>query len=200
MGKILLRGFLGVAPIVITVALIIWLYKECEDLVRAPIIALLGPQYYFPGLGMIIALLIIFLIGLIINTFLVQKIQGAVERSFRKIPLVKTIYVSVCDLMSFFQQGGQKQAGKVVVIELMGTKLIGLVTRDTFLDLPGGIGSEDDVAVFLPFSYQLGGMTVFIAKDKIQYIDMSVERALRFIVTAGSPSGPVKSPPKREGS
>lgn len=196
-SKILLRGFLGVAPFAITLFLVIWLGEQCESLFRTPLVALFGEEYYFPGLGVLIAIVLIFCVGLIINTWLIQWIRDRTERWMTKIPLVKTIYSSVCDLMNFFQQGGQKQTGSVVIVEMMGVKLCGLVTRDTFDDLPTGIGSDGDVAVFLPFSYQLGGMTIFVPKSQVQYIDMSVERALRFTVTAASPSAQSpKTPPK----
>lgn len=199
MGKIIFRGFLGVAPIVITIALVVWLYEECENLFRVPLMALLGPKYYFPGLGVILALIVIFFIGLIINTWVIQWIQHWIEQMLKKIPLVKTVYESVCDLMSFFHQGGQSQSGKVVMVELMGTRLIGLMTRETFDDLPKGVAGNDEVAVFLPFSYQLGGMTVFIPKEKVHPIDMSVEKALRFVVTAAAPTGANPSgPPQRK--
>lgn len=187
MGKILLRGFLCIAPIAITFVVIMWLGQEFESLLRKPLIALLGEKHYFPGLGVLVALVITFIIGLIVNNLLMQKIQRSLEKLIKKIPLVKTVYASVCDLMGFFKQGGKAQSGKVVVVELMGAKLIGLVTRENFDDLPSDLASSNDVAVFLPFSYQLGGMTVYIPKDKVRYIDMSVERALRLVVTAGSP-------------
>ncbi|MGZ8157769.1 MAG: hypothetical protein ACXWT1_08800 [Methylobacter sp.] len=45
--------------------------------------------------------------------------------------------------------------------------------------------TDDQVAVFLPFSYQLGGYTVIMSRENVVEIDMSVEDALRFIATAG---------------
>jgi uncharacterized membrane protein len=44
---------------------------------------------------------------------------------------------------------------------------------------------ENQVAVFLPFSYQMGGVTVMVSRDKVVETDLSVEDALRFIATAG---------------
>ncbi len=44
---------------------------------------------------------------------------------------------------------------------------------------------EDKVAVYLPLSYQLGGYTVYLSKDRVKVIDMSVEDAMRRVLTAG---------------
>ena len=64
-------------------------------------------------------------------------------------------------------------------------RLMGLVTRETFDDLPDGIGDEQTVAVYLPMSYQLGGFTVMVPRSKIRPVEMKVDEALQFLLTAG---------------
>ncbi|MCK4934825.1 MAG: DUF502 domain-containing protein [Simkaniaceae bacterium] len=187
MGKIFMRGLLAIAPIIITIALVIWLFGFLEDTFRAPIQAIIGPKHYFPGLSIIVALVIIFIIGVIINNWVIQKLYALGERILKKIPLVKTLYASVCDIMSFFQVKGEHKKDKVVTIEVQGLRLLGLVTRENFDDLPPGIGNDDDIAVFLPFSYQIGGFTVMMPKSKVKVVDMSIEQGMRFVITAGAP-------------
>ena len=63
--------------------------------------------------------------------------------------------------------------------------LIGFVTREDFRGTPFGLADADTVAVYLPMSYQIGGYTVLLPRRLIEPIDMSVEDALRFAVTAG---------------
>ena len=72
-------------------------------------------------------------------------------------------------------------------------RLMGFVTRDHFSDLPGGVANEGDVAVYLPMSYQIGGYTVFMPRSQITPVDMSRERAMRFVLTAGLRSKPSES-------
>ncbi len=55
----------------------------------------------------------------------------------------------------------------------------------TFDDLPPGLGGEEDVAVYVPYSYQIGGFTLIVARKQIQPLDMRLEDAMRFVVTAG---------------
>jgi uncharacterized membrane protein len=57
--------------------------------------------------------------------------------------------------------------------------IVGLVTRQSFGDLPGALGTLDQVAVYLPMGYMIGGYTVFVPREWITPIDMSVEEAMR---------------------
>ncbi|MCH9622056.1 MAG: hypothetical protein S4CHLAM20_14910 [Chlamydiia bacterium] len=186
MGKIILRGLLAIAPLAITIILVLWLYNHLEYIFGAPV-QYFFPEAYFPGLGIIIAIVILFFLGLIINNWIIQSFYNALERTLKKIPLLKTIYTSVTDLMSFFNTG-KNSTNKPVMVNFHGVKLIGLITRETFDDLPKEFGANDQIAVFLPFSYQVGGSTVLVPRSMIIPLDMSVEKSLRFVATGGSPS------------
>ncbi|MCP5492783.1 MAG: DUF502 domain-containing protein [Chlamydiales bacterium] len=185
-GSIFLRGLVTIAPIALTIALVVWLGTFLEDTFRIPYLELFGPKYYFPGLGILTAVVVIFFIGVVVNTYLVQKFNQWTDKLFSRIPLVKTLYGAICDLMSFFK-GGKEKKEKVVAFEWQGMRFVGLVTRESFDDLPEGIGKTGEVAVFIPLSYQIGGVTMMISRDKITPIKMSVEDAMRFVVTAGAP-------------
>jgi len=186
MGKIILRGLLAIAPIAITIILIVWLFNHLEYIFGAPILYFY-PQIYFPGLGIIIAIIFLFCLGLIINHWIAQYIYDWLERLLKRIPLLKTIYTSVTDLMSFFHSG-DKSSNKAVIVQIAGIKMVGLITREAFDDLPNNFATNDEVVVFLPFSYQIGGFTTIVPKSLITPIDMSVEKCLRFVATGGSPS------------
>lgn len=193
LGKIFKRGLLAIAPLAVTIALIQWLFSTFEGVFSEPIKALIGDQYYFKGMGIILALVLIFLIGSIINNWVVQKISLAGEAILKKIPLVKTLYNSIGEMMSYFQSKNDQKQGGVVIVEVAGIKFLGLVTRESFDELPSGIGQEGDIAVFIPLSYQIGGHTVIVPKSRVQRIDMNVEEAMRFCVTAGVLSLPKKN-------
>lgn len=188
MGKTLLRGLIGLAPITICVVLIGWVIKQLDWIFGQPMIWIFGPKANFPGNGLLVGLAILFLFGLILNNWLMQRIYNALERILKRIPLLKTIYTSVTDLMSFFNQGGKHEKGAVVMVEFQGMKMMGLATRESFNDLPRGIGTEDEIAVFFPFGYQVGGITMILPKSSVTPIDMTIEKGLRFCVTAANPS------------
>jgi len=73
----------------------------------------------------------------------------------------------------------------------MGTKtgwaerrIIGFVTRRDLSNLPAGIGTADDVAVYLPMSYMIGGYLMVVHRTAVQPVDISVEDVLYFTLTA----------------
>ncbi len=104
----------------------------------------------------------------------------------QRIPGIKSLYGSIRDMVGFFDASKQKEFDKTVMVALgdENVRLMGLVTREDFRDLPEGIGDEQTVAVYLPMSYQLGGFTVMVPKAKIKPVDMKVDQAMQFVLTA----------------
>jgi uncharacterized membrane protein len=84
-------------------------------------------------------------------------------------------------------------------------RLVGFVTRENTTELPHARDTGDEiVGVYLPMSYQIGGYTLFVPRSAIERMDMSVEDAMRFVLTAGMSSSrdngvtlpsPTRSPP-----
>lgn len=192
MGKIFKRGLIAVAPLALTLALLLWFFNMIEGIFSIPLKAMIG-DYYFSGLGILVALVLIFIVGIIINNWLIQRCSKAIDALFTRIPLVKTLYNSIGEMMSYFNSKENQNQGQVVSIEIAGSKMIGLVTRDSFDDLPGGIGGEEEIAVFLPMSYQIGGYTIVVPRSRVQKLSMTVEQGMRFAVTAGVLAQPKKS-------
>jgi uncharacterized membrane protein len=69
-------------------------------------------------------------------------------------------------------------------------EIVGMVTRQSLADLPGGLLPGDRVAVYLPMGYMIGGYTVFVPRDWVHVIDMSVEEAMRQSLIAWMAKGP----------
>ena len=190
MGKIFLKGLLAILPIAITLTLIIWILDAIERVFGWVIIHLVGRGHYFPGLGLVIGLFFVFSIGLVMNAWIVQKVYHWGDQLLKKIPLVKTLYVSLSDLMAFFKTQSRKEESSVVMVTIADMKMIGLVTRDNFRDLTELKNLEGQIVVYIPMSYQLGGYTIIVPRTAVQPISMSVEKAMRFVVTAGMQTTP----------
>jgi len=188
MGKIFKRGLLALAPVAISIAIVIWLLKTLEEIFSIPLEWLVG-EYYFPGLGLLVAIVFIFFVGIIINNFLIQKMTGFLDRLFARIPLFKTVYNSIVDVMNYFKPKEKEEKGKVVSIEIDGMRFLAIMTREDFKDLPEGIGEEGEVAIYLPLSYQIGGITAIVPRSKIKPIDMTVDQGMRFVITAAMLTG-----------
>jgi uncharacterized membrane protein len=112
--------------------------------------------------------------------------MGWLEEVLNRIPLVKTVYGAVRDLMSLFSKAGSRKFSKVVMVKFPGleARLVGFVTIEDFAGLAVA-AAPGEVAVYLPMSYTIGGYTVLLPRSCLTPLDMSLEDAMRFVVTAG---------------
>lgn len=190
-GKIFLTGVLTVLPVVATVYLFIWMVTKVEGFLGRQLKLLIPDEHYHAGMGMLVAVLVIFAVGLMMRAWIFQQIMKLGERALLNIPIVKVVYKALKDLFAMFS--GDEQSGmlQVVCVELPGTqmKLLGFVTRSDFSDLAAGVANAGDVAVYLPMSYQIGGYTVMVPRSLVTPVDMTREQAMRFILTAGLTAG-----------
>ncbi|GAB4187923.1 MAG: DUF502 domain-containing protein [Simkaniaceae bacterium] len=184
MIKIFKRGLITLAPLAITLAVIFWLFGIFENIFRAPIQEIIGPENYFPGLSIILSITLIFIVGIFINTWLLRKFSEWGEKIIARIPLVKSLYGAVQDVLNYLQTKEKDFGHRVVRVEINGMAVLGFLTRNDFSDLPEGVGEKGEVVVYIPMSYQIGGYTVIVPKEKVQHIDMSVQAAMRLMMIA----------------
>ena len=194
-GKIFLTGVLTVLPVLATVYLVMWLFSTVENFLGRPLKWLIPDEYYRAGMGLLVALVVIFVVGVLMRAYIVRRIFGWAEKIFLWLPLVKSIYGALRDLFGMFVGEGDQRALQVVTVQLPGTdmRVMGFVTRVEFSDLPEGIARDGEVAVYLPMSYQVGGYTVFMPRAQLTPVDMSREEAMRFVLTAGLKAKPSQS-------
>jgi uncharacterized membrane protein len=189
LGRIMFQGLMAILPAVLTLYILYWLLWSAETVLGAVIKALLPEGWYIPGMGLLAGVAAIFFFGLALNAFLVRRLLDLSEGVLNRIPLIKTLYGSVKDFVGFFAAHKEKEFNQVVTVELefggVPMRLLGFVTRSDFRGLPEGIGSEGDIAVYLPLSYQIGGYTVIVPRSAVQPVDISTHRAMGFIVTGG---------------
>ena len=187
-GKTFLKGLAAVLPLTLTLYILWWLGTTAEQVFGGLIQWLLPGDAYVPGLGLVLGFGIVFAIGMILRAWWVRSLWSATERLLDRVPLVKTIYGSIKDLMSFFASGDRKSELNQVVMVSMGDppiKLIGLITNDDATEVTGRDSDADQVAVYLPMSYQIGGFMVLVPRDSIERLELGVEDAFRTVVTAG---------------
>lgn len=198
LGKIMFQGLVAILPAILTIYILFWSVRSAETILGGLLTALLPQGWYIPGMGLLSGLAAIFLVGLTLNAFLVQRLFGLTERLMNRIPLVKIVYGSLKDFVGFFAAKKDSRFNQVVTIDLeIGGKpmrMLGLVTRSDFSDLPPGIGEEGEIAVYLPMSYQIGGFTVFVPRSVVRKVDISTHRAMGFIVTGGMSADKGRNP------
>jgi len=184
-GAIFLNGIFVLAPAIITGYVIVKAVWWLDATVRG-LLERIGTRA-FPGLGVVVGLVGIYLVGLLAKSWVLGGVIGLGERLVERIPLVKSLYSSVKDMLQFLGGGGDKESrGKPVMVELerAGVSLLGLVTQEK--PDPAPPGQPDTQAVYLPMSYQLGGYTAYVPSSAVRPLEgVSVEELLRLCLTGG---------------
>jgi uncharacterized membrane protein len=191
--NILLKGLATVLPVVVTLYLLWWLATTGESVLGAALRAVLPAGVYRPGMGLAAAVVLIFVAGLMTDAWLFGGVVRLAERALERIPIVKTVFGGVRDLSAFLTGGGQERLARVVHVALTpDIGVVGFITRDEV----GGLAPPDQrdgrVAVYLPMSYQIGGYTLLVPRERITPLDMPAQEAMRLVLTAA-----VTAPPRR---
>lgn len=183
-SKILITGFITLLPVVLTIYLLYWLAVSSEQVMGNALKLILPDTSYFPGLGMIAGLFLVFIVGLMMNAYMVRKIFALGEQLLYHLPLIKTVYRAFRDFFDFFSPK-KEQFGQVVAVTFNGMELVGFVTQENPQRLPESFRDRDSVLVYLPMSYMVGGYTVLVPRSELRPLKMSMEEAMRFVLTAG---------------
>lgn len=184
-GRLLAKGLFTILPIVLTVYFIYWLGVTTESLLSGLLKVWLPAEIYVPGMGLVGGFVVLIVVGLLVNAYVVRRVITFSESLILRIPVVKTVYSAVRDLtglMKVGEKGGELQ--RVVMVQFGPGKVIGFVTQENAA-LPGLGTDEELVAVYMPMSYQIGGYTLYLPRDRIEPTDLTVEAAMRIVLTGG---------------
>jgi uncharacterized membrane protein len=174
-------------PAFIVVYLLYWAIYGTEMMMKKLLVEVLPFGWYSPGLGIVVVLVGLYLIGLLMYPWITRRAIESIEKIFRRLPIVGTIYSSVHDMVDLFDDGMKEKLGRPVLVDLSssGMKTVGFLMRESTTGLPLETGDEDAVVVYLQMSYQIGGYALIVPKDRVQRLDMSVETAMQWVFTAG---------------
>ena len=183
-SKILITGFITLLPVVLTIYLLYWIAISSEQVMGNILRFVLPNTVYFPGLGMLAGLVVIFIVGLLMNAYVVRQLFALGEQLLYHLPLIKTVYRAFRDFFDFFTPK-KEGFGQVVAVSFNGMELVGFVTQDQPDRLPESFRDRDSVLVYLPMSYMVGGYTLLIPRSELRPLKMSMDEAMRFVLTAG---------------
>ncbi|MCD8350534.1 MAG: DUF502 domain-containing protein [Planctomycetaceae bacterium] len=190
--KVMGQGLAALIPIAVTIWIVVWLGMFLESILANPLKGLFpgDSEVYRMGMGIAFFVVLVFFVGLLMRLWIVRGVFELIEHWIKSLPLVKTLYGAIQDVMRFVTGGASGTArGDMVVMVTMdnGWRQLGIVTRQDMDELPAAlcIGARELMAVYLPFSYQLGGFTYFIERDQCTPVPgMSVEDAMRYSLMA----------------
>lgn len=186
---IFFTGLAAILPAAITIYILYWLGSAAENRLGGLIKLVIPEELYWTGMGVIVGIALVFGVGLMMKAYVVRSLWALSEAWFARLPLVKTLYGSIRDLMKF-ASGKDKQLGQVVTVKLAepNVRALGFLTNEHITGIDSKLPT-DMVAVYLPLSYQIGGHTVLVPRTAVQAAEMSRNDAMRFAITAGMVAG-----------
>ncbi len=177
-----LAGLIVIGPLVISLAALVWVF-ETVDGATSPLLArALGHRV--PGLGLVITACIVVVVGAIATNMLGRRLLRRIDMLLLRVPVFKTIYAPVKQLVAAFSPDNESGFKRVVLVADARRGLVmGFLTREFAVDR--GAGPEPMVAVFVPTNHLYLGDVVICARSDALFPDLSVEDGIRIFLTGG---------------
>ncbi|HVN42036.1 MAG TPA: DUF502 domain-containing protein [Steroidobacteraceae bacterium] len=181
-----LKGLVAILPVSLTLYVIYSVAKAAETLVSGVLRIFIPDRYYWPGLGLLTGVVVLYFLGLAVNAYLVHRALRLSDALFARIPVVKTIYLAIRDLMRFFPSSGRgSDLQRVVLVPYGAGKVLGFVTAESDEMLRRSTSPGETIAVYMPMSYMMGGYTVFVPRELLEQTALSVEEGMRIALMGG---------------
>lgn len=188
------RFFTGVIialPIVATVMSISWIVQKIDNNVLGLIPLRWNPKTYLgfdiPGLGLFIAMILLFLLGVIASNFIGNSVIKAGERLLARVPVVSPVYNAVKQIVTTVAEQKDRAFRDVCLLEYPrpGLWAIGFVTAD-LSGAPAKVLPEGYVCIFVPTTPNpTSGFLLFSKTEDIKILDMTPEEGAKMIISGG---------------
>ncbi len=189
--RLVLKGLATILPLALTLYFLIWLLMALERLTRQALLWVMPDILYFPGLGILVGLVVLFLAGLLVNAYFIRHVIDLGEGILERIPLVKSIYGAIQDVTRVFSMGERRDMQSVVSLDMGNDMhLIGFVTGTNSGKAFFSDQESEKVGVYLPMSYQVGGYTLYVDRKRLRPLNIGIEQAMRIVITGGALSTP----------
>jgi uncharacterized membrane protein len=177
-----IAGFFVTVPLFISVAAFVWIFQAVDNVTRPLSERVLGRAV--PGLGLLLTGTIILLVGVAATNMIGKRLLQRAEYYLLQLPVFKTIYAPVKQLVVAFAPDNESGFKKVVIVEdPRRGMLLGFLTKEFTLDR--GRGPEPMVAVYVPTNHLYLGDVVVYPRDQAIFPDLSVQEGIRVFLTGG---------------
>lgn len=177
----LAAGLLILGPLGLTAIVLRWIFNFFENI--------LGPllsqyvEWYVPGMGIILTILVVYLIGLLASNFIGRKTLQLFEKIINRLPIVKNVYSTAKGIFEAFSFQGKSSFKKVVFIQYprKGLWTLAFVTGTTM-----GEDGEEYHSMFVPSTPNpTTGYVLFIKKYEVIDTKFTVEQGLKLLISGG---------------
>jgi len=177
-----IAGFFVTVPLFISVAAFLWLFRLIDGLVGPLYVKLIGRE--MPGLGIATTALAVLIVGAVATNVVGKRLLQQTEGLLLRVPLFRSIYAPVKQLVVAFSPDNEHGFKLVVLIEdaSRGYEL-GFLTKEFTIDR--GQGPESFIAVYVPTNHLYLGAIVICPRDRVGFPDITVEQGIRVFLTGG---------------
>jgi len=177
-----LAGFFVTVPLVLSIAALVWIFGIIDDFTAPLATRLVGRAA--PGVGILIVVLLVLAVGAVATNVIGRRILGRAEQLLTRVPVFKTIYSPVKQLVAAFSPDNEYGFKRVVMVEDERRGLVmGFLTKEFTVDR--GQGPEQLIAVYVPTNHLYLGDIVLYPRARAFYPDVSVEEGVRIFLTGG---------------
>jgi uncharacterized membrane protein len=177
-----ITGFFVIVPLIISVAALVWIFQVVDSVTEPLAVRLLGREA--PGLGVLLTAVVILAVGAVATNVFGKRLLQRTEYYLLHVPVFKTIYSPVKQLIAAFSPDNDAGFKKVVIVDdPRRGMLLGFQTKEFMLDRDGA--SIAVVAVYVPTNHLYLGDVLVYPRDAVRYPNVTVEEGIRIFLTGG---------------
>jgi uncharacterized membrane protein len=177
-----LTGLVVTVPLLITVVTLVWTFRFIDGIAKPLSMYFLGREV--PGLGVLTTAALILIAGAVATNVIGRRVLQQGEKWLLNVPLFKTVYAPVRQIVAAFSPDSESGFKKVVIVDdARRGMVIGFLTREFTLDR--GAGPEPMVAVYVPTNHLYLGDVLVFPRGQVLFPDVSVEEGIRIFLTGG---------------
>jgi len=177
-----LTGLVVTVPLFITVVTLIWTFRFVDGVAEPLAMYFLGREV--PGLGVLLTVTFILLTGAVATNVIGRRVLQRGEKWLLSVPLFKTVYAPVKQLVAAFSPDSETGFKRVVIVDDVRRGLaIGFLTREFTIER--GAGPEAMIAVYVPTNHLYLGDVMVFPRSQAFFPDLSVEEGVRIFLTGG---------------
>ncbi|OGP80041.1 MAG: hypothetical protein A2Z13_09285 [Deltaproteobacteria bacterium RBG_16_64_85] len=183
--KSFITGVFVLGPLVLSIAILIWFFEKVDALFSPVIDGILGVAIpgsaHIPGTGILAGLAIILLVGHFAPNVVGKRVLDALDNLINRIPGYRTIYATIKQLTNAFSPDSTSSFKEVLLVEYPKENSYALGFRTETVEKNG----KRLAVVFVPTNNLYLGEVLFIPEEEAQRLDLTVEQAVRILVSGG---------------
>jgi len=178
-----IAGFFVTVPLVVSVVAIVWAFRFADGVTGAVGQRLFGRPW--PGLGLVATAAAILAIGALTTNVIGRRLLARSEHLLQHVPLFRTIYAPVKQLISAFSPDNEFGFKRMVLVEEQGRgAVLGFLTKEFTVDR--GRGPETLLAVYVPTNHLYLGDILVCPPERASFPELTVEEGIRIFLTGGT--------------